>query len=212
MEQQTYGAGTGRHWDWRLGPEEPWHLGRAPECPGQALEAARPWLLLDFDGVVSVTASAKRRRHMCYHHGWRQRRFGPWDEVIFWNPAVLVSLQRLALETGAELAWGTMREEWAAVWAAPALSLPAMPVSPAGSYLTEDGDRVCKSAGIVPFTGGRPFVWFDDEEENVRDAADLAGSQPHLVILTSEYEGLQEAHIDQAREWLTGLREQGGHG
>lgn len=33
MHQRTFGVGAGRHWDWRLGSEETWNTGRAPECP-----------------------------------------------------------------------------------------------------------------------------------------------------------------------------------
>jgi hypothetical protein len=33
VQQRTFGVGTGRHWDWRLGAEEPWRYGKAPECP-----------------------------------------------------------------------------------------------------------------------------------------------------------------------------------
>jgi hypothetical protein len=202
MEQKTFGAGAGRHWDWRLGQDDRWHIGKAPECTAVP---ERPLILIDFDGVVSVEASAARRRHLCYHHGWRQRRTGPHDERIFYNPAVGPWLSRLARETGAELAWGSMREEWAGVWGGWLIGLPGLPVSPAGSFYLEDEDRMCKSAGIVPWTKGRPFVWFDDEEENVQDAAEMAGSQPHLVILTDEHTGLTEAHIEQARTWLLAL-------
>ncbi len=33
VQQRTFGVGTGRHWDWRLGDDEPWRFGKAPGCP-----------------------------------------------------------------------------------------------------------------------------------------------------------------------------------
>lgn len=196
MQQRAFGAGAGRHWEWRPGDEEPWRSGTAPECVGRP----RPLILVDVDGPVNVTASAAVRRSRCYHEGWRQHRIEDFAARIFWNPEIGPWLLRLAAETGAELAWGSMWEDDANAYISPLLGLPRLPVSPAMSGIT-------KAHGIVPWTAGRPFVWFDDEPGETGDVPRLAGDQPHLVILVSEYTGLTAEHIGQARAWLLRLRE-----
>lgn len=75
----------------------------------------RPLILIDWDGVINVeSASARTRRHLCYHHGWRQRWIDRPFIRAFWNPEVGPWLTRLARETGGELAWGSRWEEYAA--------------------------------------------------------------------------------------------------
>jgi hypothetical protein len=155
-------------------------------------------ILLDWDGVVNVEASARQRRHMCFHHGWRDRRIEALWTRAFYNPAVGPWLLRLALETGAELAWGSKWEDYASTWFGPLIGLHGLLVSPANATPT-------KAHGIVPWTAGRPFVWFEDEADEAAATDELAGDQPHLVILTDEFTGLTEAHIEQAREWLLAL-------
>lgn len=160
----------------------------------------RPLILIDVDGVVNVTAASDVRRRLCYHEGWRQHRSDVFGVRLFWNPKIGPWLLRLAEETGAELAWGTMWEDDANSYVSPLLGLPPLPVSPAA-------DGYTKARAIVPWTAGRPFVWFDDDIGETEDTDELAGDQPHLVVLVDEYTGLTEAHIEQARKWLLSLEE-----
>jgi hypothetical protein len=160
----------------------------------------RPLILVDVDGVLNVIATSKERRRLCFHEGWQQRRveLGVGTFRLFFNPASGPLLSRLARETGAELAWGTTWEEYANLVVGPLLGLPRLPVAPVADFPH-------KANGIVPWTAGRPFVWFDDEPDAAEVTAPLAGEQPHLVVRVDEGEGLTEKHAATARDWLHGL-------
>ena len=171
----------------------------------------RPLILLDVDGVINVTASAAVRRRRCFHDGWRQVRVpaGGYSYRIFCNPAIGPMLLKLAEETGAELAWATMWEEYANQGIGPLLGLPRLPVAPAqfrraghGTYMETGIKWDTKADSVVPWTKGRPFVWFDDESSEAWRASELAAAQPHLLVLVDEHEGLTQAHITLARSWL----------
>ena len=70
------------------------------------------------------------------------------------------------------MAWGTAWEEDANLSIGPAIGLLRLPVAPTpggprGTELYEAfGPRfLAKAEGFVPWTQGRPFVWFEDEPE-----------------------------------------------
>lgn len=163
-------------------------------------QSPRPLILVDVDGVLNVVTTSKERRRLCYHEGWRQKRVelpvGAFR--LFWNPATGPLLRRLASETGAELAWGTTWEEYANLVVGPLLGLPELPVCPVADFPH-------KANGIVAWTQGRPFVWFDDEPDAAEVTAELAGTQPHLVVPVDEATGLTAAHAGTARTWLATL-------
>lgn len=156
--------------------------------------------MVDVDGVLNAVTTASERRRLCYHEGWRQKRVelpvGAFR--LFWNPTVGPLLRQLAKETGAELAWGTTWEEYANLVVGPLVGLPTLPVCPVANFPH-------KANGIVPWTEGRPFVWFDDEPDAAEVTAVLAGGQPHLVVQVDEREGLTEQHVAAARQWLLAL-------
>jgi hypothetical protein len=160
----------------------------------------RPLVLVDVDGVLNVLASAKQRRRLCYHEGWLQRRVdaGGLTFRLFVNPANGPLLWKLVRETGAELAWGTTWEDYANPCVGRLLGLPDLRWAP-----VRDGDH--KADGIVPWTQGRPFVWFDDEPDAAEVTARLAGDQPHLVVQVDESVGLTADHLAEARAWLADL-------
>jgi hypothetical protein len=157
----------------------------------------RPLVLVDVDGVLNVAASAKVRRRLAYHEGWVQRRVDVGGLIfrLCVNPAFGPWLRKLAEDTGAELAWGTTWEEYANLCVGPLVGLP-----PLRHAMVRDGAH--KADGIVPFTEGRPFVWFDDEPDAAEATAKLAGTQPHLVVAVDETVGLTEEHVATARDWL----------
>jgi hypothetical protein len=165
----------------------------------------RPLILVDVDGVLNVITTAKERRRLCFHEGWRQKRveLDAGAFRLFWNPASGPLLRRLAAETGAELAWGTTWEEYANLVVGPLLGLPRLPVAPVADFPR-------KADGLVPWTAGRPFVWFDDEPDAAEVTAKLAGGQPHLVVQVDEREGLTGRHADTARDWLRRIGQEGG--
>ena len=103
--------------------------------------------MVDVDGVLNVAASSKERSRLCYREGWRQKRVelpvGTFR--LFWNPAVVPQLCRLARETGAELAWGTTWEDYANLVVGPLLGLPALAVAPVRDFAH-------KADGLVPWT------------------------------------------------------------
>jgi len=164
-------------------------------------------MLVDVDGVLNVITSAKERRRLCHYEGWRQKRVdaGGLSYRLTVNPAHGPMLLRLAAETGSELAWGTTWEEYANLCVGPLVGLPELPVCPVVRFPH-------KADGIVPWTGGRPFVWFDDEPDAAEVTARLAGAQAHLVVAVDEREGLAGRHIDAAREWLLALTPEAGRG
>lgn len=166
----------------------------------------RPLIMVDVDGVLNVITSSKERRRLCYHEGWVQRKadVGGLTFRLTVNPAHGPMLRRLAAETGADLAWGTTWEDDANRFVGPLVGLPELPVCPVADFPH-------KANGIVPWTEGRPFVWFDDEPDAAEVAAALTGAQPHLVVPVAENEGIGERHLATAREWLLALKDP-GHG
>jgi hypothetical protein len=168
----------------------------------------RPLILVDFDGVLNIqaggmTSGQARRMHAL---GWRMGTAwldnGP--EMTCCNPRHGQMLASLASESGAELAWATMREAVATTRCAPLAGLPAMPVIPVMEALYS-GDASTKAESVVPWTRGRPFAWFEDRYEECEEADYQAAGQPHLMVRVDPREGLGEEHIEAARQWLASL-------
>jgi hypothetical protein len=159
-----------------------------------------PLVIVDFDDVINVrTVSTRMMREMCLTLGWRYQAVtldaGP--EMIFYHPRAGTLLRELARYTGAELAWGTLRREWANN-ASPLLYLPPLPVAPV--RLDEP-----KAVHVVPWTAGRPFAWFEDLDEECELADELAGDQPHKMIRVDPRTGLTLEDVRSAGQWLRDL-------
>jgi len=163
-------------------------------------EYTRPYLLVDVDGVLNAITTSAERGRLIYKEGWVHK----WAELpigrfrLLCNPACGPLLTRLAADTGAELAWGTTWEDDANTWVGPLVGLPVLPVAPVSGYRS-------KADGVVPWTNGRPFVWFDDQLSVALRTAELAADRPHLVVETDPSVGLTAEHIGIAREWLLAL-------
>lgn len=165
----------------------------------------RPWVLIDFDGVLNVAAVWKRLPRL-QAAGWRAGTAyldsGP--ELVCCCTRAGQWLTGLARETGARLAWATMREVVANERCAPLVGLPSLPVIPVLEAIWK-GSASTKAESVVPWTNGAPFTWFEDLDDEVAEADHLAGDQPHRMIQVDSRWGLTEDHIQNAREWLLSL-------
>lgn len=129
-------------------------------------------------------------------------------------------LKKLRLDTGSELIWCTFWEEHANNWIAPRLGLDKLPWVPidAADWRCEEnaertpGERKANKAYDWLLKTGRSAVWFDDEPDilstmqarfNASD--DRMPPCVHIVQVPPNL-GLQQAHIEEAREWLMGPR------
>lgn len=79
------------------------------------------------------------------------------------NPAHGRLLRVLAGAAGAELAWATTWEDLANRYIGPVLGLPELPVVLPCEY-------GAKAGTVVPWTNGRPWVWFDDSGRELEHA------------------------------------------
>jgi len=167
-------------------------------------EDNRPIIALDVDGVLSPDASAKRRRHLWYHHGYKRKavRWGLGVSQLIIHPEAGVWVQRLAHDTGAELVWATHWNEHANDHVGPLIGLPPLPVVVTPRY------PELKAPALIGWTTGRPLVWFDDEEREIATAlrSTKERGQPFLGILTDPVVGLTSAHVDEVRTWLVSLK------
>lgn len=156
-----------------------------------------PLVFIDIDGVMQPLDGQPRPEwklikvqlgRLSFHVMLREE-YGEW-------------LRELRDSTGAELAWGT---RWGGfgdmIWGT-LLGIPGLRCAPTLP-------PVHKADGFVPWAGGRPFVWFDDEDDIAGTCGQLA-SWPHKVIKVDPAEGLTKAQVDEARDWLLGLRASSG--
>jgi hypothetical protein len=159
----------------------------------------RPYILVDVDGVLNpFPYDPVTGRDICppgfTEHTMTVR--GRSYQVRL-NPGHGTALLNLAAATGAELAWATTWGQEANQLIAPVLGLPQLPAAPTWAATGPD-----KADGVVPWTAGRPFVWFEDFPAEREAAARLAGGVPHLVVTVDEATGLTTAHLREAACWL----------
>jgi hypothetical protein len=155
----------------------------------------RPLILVDVDGVLNPDFRCHPPYCEC-HPGWRRVKVYPIgvQYQVYVNPLLGSWLTRLAADTGAELAWGTTWENHANDWIGPLTGLPVLPVAPVSGY---------GKATVLPWTAGRPFVWFDDDGAVAEICA--AHDTPNLCVRVDPAAGLTEDDISLARDWLTQL-------
>lgn len=165
------------------------------------MTAKRPYILVDVDGVLNPMLRCNPPYCKC-HPAWIRRKLDIHGArlKVYLNREHGRQLLGLAERTGAELAWGTTWEELANEHIGPVIGLPQLPVAPMWRKFSGSS----KPLGMIPWTAGRPFVWFDDEPDLPAAARELA-TQPHLVVTTDERVGLTEKHVETAGNWLTAL-------
>ncbi|POM23697.1 hypothetical protein BTM25_23180 [Actinomadura rubteroloni] len=161
-----------------------------------------PLLLVDVDGVLNPRKRPSRRfrRHKCAPEGiafklWLNRAHGP-------------LLLDLAERTGAELAWASYWCATANEWIAPRVGLPELPHVPIPRFPgTVEGGTLgaWKARHVAAYTGGRPFVWFEDEPDATERIAAEDGVGPHLLVAVDPVHGLTDDHFARAADWLAAL-------
>lgn len=150
-----------------------------------------PLIFVDVDGVLNpITPSESHARLDLTLPG------GAF--TVFLSPNHGEDLLQLALETNAELVWGTMWEDHANEYVGPNVGLPYLPVmkiyrAKMSSLLGQD-----KAYSAQLYAKGRKFVYFDDEKDI---GYHLQGSNCKHIWVDPEY-GLKEDHLVKAREFL----------
>lgn len=160
---------------------------------------ARSLILLDVDGVLNVPMLEGACGSGVVQDYWG------YSCQVWYNPETGPLLLELAEQAGGELAWATMWENRANQVVGPLLGLPWLQSCPvSGGRLVKPNGYPLKAASVVPWTGGRPFVWFEDEPEETGAARQLAEAYGYacLIVEVDECEGLTRECLSQAREWL----------
>jgi hypothetical protein len=180
-------------------PAEP-----GPGCTGSI--ASGPVVYVDVDGVVNRgwftdpgLFGALRAR------GWHAGRVagcpgpGRAHEAyrVVLDPAWGGLLRGLA-DLGAELVWATGWNEGANRHIGPLLGLPELPVAPAV--------HGAKAATVIPWAGGRPWAWLEDDPAELRAAAARARpGVPCLPVLVDRDTGLVPDDAARVAAWLGSL-------
>jgi hypothetical protein len=158
---------------------------------------AKPILLIDVDGVISLFGFAQRARPAGSFHSVN-------GVPHYISERAGTGLARLADHF--ELVWATGWEETANEYLPALLGLPAeLPYLRFDDY-PEFGRAHWKLAAIDAYCGDRrALAWIDDcHDEACRDwAAGRPG--PTLLVPTQAGEGMLESHVDELIGWAGGL-------
>lgn len=161
----------------------------------------RPILAVDVDGVLNALSRG------ALIPGWHDTRAMGFR--IRYNPSHGPALLALAAECGADLIWCTTWEALANEHIGPLVGLPELPWVPmepgrAGLKFSEYASvGRTKAAAMAAYAGERPFCWLDDEWDAGPELSECP--VPHHVVEVEPVAGLQDAHLDEAREWLCSL-------
>ncbi|MFC5187735.1 HAD domain-containing protein [Actinomadura harenae] len=162
-----------------------------------------PLVLVDVDGVLNPFRRPHRRfRHHRVHPDGQS--FRVWLDARHGR-----MLRALAAEGGAELAWATYWEDEANQWIGPRLGLPRLPFVPVPAFPgVEEGRSLgaWKARHVAAWTGGRAFVWFEDQADAAETLAGTPGVGDHLLVRVDPVTGLTPEHFEEAAAWLTGRR------
>ena len=170
-----------------------------------AADIVKPLLLLDVDGVLAPLATSSGKRPEGYQtHRMRPSGFnrpGQKPLRVWLNPQHGEWL--LELTDLYELTWCTTWEHEANVWIAPHLGLPELPVVEFGKALPRPDARVhWKTATIVEYAAGRPFVWVDDELDG-RDVQYFKKNctQKFSTLRVPPLKGLTYDNVQDLKHW-----------
>jgi hypothetical protein len=171
----------------------------------------KPLLLIDVDGCLNPEPRSNGRRP----EGYQTHRFNPTaadgvDWVTRYRKPLRVWLnpehgvQLLQLAELYELTWCTTWEHEANEWIAPHLGLPELPVVEFGKnppHPPEPGLH-WKTATIIEYAAGRPFVWVDDEVSQ-RDMVYIDRHQKarFAIMRIQAQHGLEREHFLNLEAW-----------
>lgn len=157
----------------------------------------RPIVFLDIDGTLLPLGPGDRSDAVDDPSAWRARS----------NPR-LGKLRRapshVLLQLGAELVWATAWGQDANDVAAPILALGRLPVvNFEADDLAVPGGLHWKTAALVRYAAGRPFVWLDDEIRDLdRQRVEAAHPSPALLHRVSPTSGLTEDDLAVVKAWV----------
>ncbi|MFC8531969.1 hypothetical protein [Nocardia sp. NPDC057227] len=177
----------------------------------------KPLLFIDVDGPLNPYAAKPHRRppgYLTYRMmppTWIAQREGmePLGRIaplrVWLNPEHGPKL--LALADRFELAWATTWEHDANTHIGPEIALPALPVvewktskrfGPDGTYF--------KTAELVEYAAGRPFVWLDDElSTRDRRYVEREHSAPALLHWVDPAKGILDDDLGAVAAWAASL-------
>ncbi|MFG2124648.1 hypothetical protein [Streptomyces sp. NPDC048710] len=163
----------------------------------------RPLLFLDVDGPLNPYAARPERRPEGYTT--IRASLHPGRPLRVWlNPSHGPAL----LSLGYDLCWATTWMAEANRWIAPVVGLPELPYVDFGADLFAErpGGEHWKTAAIVAYAAGRPFVWVDDEQSPA-DTAYTAAHHPGPALLhhVDPRLGLREEDFTALANALGGL-------
>ena len=167
---------------------------------------SKPALLLDVDGVFNPWL--KHHVDFCScHKEWVRRKAWAGESrfVVNLHPLHGRMIKQLAADTGADMFWMTTWQDAANREIGPVLGLPELPVIPCPqcprTWNGTIGGWKANHAAVWANEVRRPFVWLDDETD-IPDKLASMTDVPHLVVTVDERTGLNDEHVERAREWF----------
>ncbi|MEU1842277.1 HAD domain-containing protein [Micromonospora sediminicola] len=160
---------------------------------------AKPWLLLDIDGVLNPTGDHADRGFTAHHlHGYRV-------QLSREHGRMLNELDREGL---VDLRWATTWNHAANAYVAPAVGLtgplPVLVIDRALAGPVPFGVN-WKAASVLAEADGVPFAWLDDfltdADRRWAEARVLDTGVPTLLVPVDPAVGLLPDHLDQVRSW-----------
>jgi hypothetical protein len=164
----------------------------------------RPLLFLDVDGPV-IPFGATRQQYPDGYPTYPAKSMSPEAEANPLLARVNPALGPRLLALRCELVWATTWESEANECVSPLLGLPELPVvawpEPIGE--PEWGGVHWKTRALVEWSGGRPFVWVDDEITDA-DRTWVAAHHPGRALLhrVDHRYGLTGVDFAALADWL----------
>lgn len=158
----------------------------------------RPIVFLDIDGTLLPLGPGDRSHAVDDPRAWRAQS-NPLLGKLHRAPS------RALLQLGAELVWATAWGQDANEVVAPMLALGRLPVVDfdAADELAVPGGLHWKTASLVRYAAGRPFVWLDDEIRDLdQQWVETAHPGPALLHRVSPTPGLNEDDLAVVKAWV----------